>query len=232
MIIRTKRLLLKIITLLFGLVLLISFLFLKKTGFLTIQKIEVKADFRFENQKKTEQPLKFYLGKSFFFNDDGKLLQEIKNQEIKIESVALKKEFPDKLILLIKKRQPLMVIPRDNAYFFVDREGMVFSLEKTAENWPFLIIELQKIEIGSRIEIGKIKIPQILAALGQVRVDKIIVKDNQVQLVTGENCLIILPREIANEKIEALQMILNRFRIEGKRLIKIDLRFEKPVVSF
>ena len=79
---RRNRFLPKIVFLLFGLVLFVSFLFFKKTGFLTIQKIEVRTDLQFQNQKKIEQIFKPYLGKSFFFNDNEKLAKEVKNQEI------------------------------------------------------------------------------------------------------------------------------------------------------
>ena len=136
------------------------------------------------------------------------------------------------MVLEIKERRPLVVIPKDNSYFFIDKEGIVFSLEPNHDNLPFLEIDLQNLKIGSRIEMGKTKIPQILAALKQEAIRQIIVLDDQVQLETGQECLIILPMEASFNKIEALQMILNRFKIEGKRLTKIDLRFEKPVISF
>lgn len=229
---RTNKLLPKIIILLFGLVLLISFLFLKKTGFLTIQKIEVRTDFQFQNPKKTESLLRSYLDKSFFLNNLGKLSQEIKNQEIKIGQVTIKKEFPGKLILEIKERQPLVVMPKDNLYFFVDKEGIIFSLEKDPRDLPFLEISLQNPKIGSSIEIKRIKIPQILESLKQEKILKIIVKNDRIELETNKGSLIILPMAASDKKIRALQMILNRFRIEGKRLRKIDLRFEKPVISF
>lgn len=229
---RTKQFLPKIIVLFLGLVIVFSLLLLKKSGLLTIQKIEVRTDFQFQNQKKIENALKPYLGQSFFFNKIDKLTREIKNQEIKIAKVRIKKEFPGKIILEINKRQPLVVIPRDNFYFFVDQEGIVFSLETNAYNLPFLKISLQNLGIGSTIGIERIKIPQILAVLEQEAIRKIVVLDDQVQVETGQECLIILPVEVSSGKIEALQIILNRFKIEGKRLTKIDLRFEKPVISF
>lgn len=229
---RTNRLLPKIVFLLCGLIIVFSLLLFKKSGFLTIKKIEVKTDFKFQNQKKIESFFKPYLGKSFFFNDTGKLAWEIKNQEIKIDQVKIRKEFPGKLILEIKERQPLVVILGDNSYFFVDKEGVIFSLELNGKDLPLLEIGLQNPKIGSRIELERTKIPQILAVLNQVKISKIIVKDNQVQLETSEQCLIVLPMEASSNKIEALQMILNRFKIEGKKLTKIDLRFEKPVISF
>ena len=227
-----KKLLPRIIFLLSGLVMILSLLLVKKSGFLRIQNIEVKTDFQFQNQKKIEQIFKPYLGKPFFFNDNEKLIKEVKNQEIKIAEVKVRKEFPGKIILEIKKRQPILAIPADNLYFWLDSKGIIFSLEKEAKDLPLLAIELQKIEIGSRIEIERIKIPQILAILKQEGIRKITVLADQVQLETGQLGLIILPKEAIEKKIGALQIILNRFRIEGKRLTKIDLRFEKPVVSF
>lgn len=229
---RAKRFLPKIIILFAGLLIVFSLLFFKKSGLLTIQKIEVRTDFQFENQKKIESLFKPYLGQSFFFNNTDKLAEEIKNQEIKTAQIEIKKEFPGKIILEIKRRQPLVVISRDNLYFWVDWEGVVFSLEADAYNLPLLEISLQNLKIGSRIEMGKTKIPQILTALKQEEIRKIIVLDDQIQLATSQGCLILLPMEAGDNKIEALQIILNRFKIEGKRLTKIDLRFAKPVISF
>lgn len=229
---RIKRFLPKIIILFIGLLIVFSLLLFRKSGFLTISKIELRTEFKFKNSKKIEQILKPYLGKSIFFSDTDKLVKEIKNQEIKIADIKIKKEFPEKLILTIKERQPLMVILKDNLYFFVDKEGVIFSPESGGKDLPFLEMDLQNPKIGSRIEIERTKIPQILAVLNQVKTNKITVKDDRIQLETDGQNMIILPMEASDTKIKALQMILNRFRIEGKRLTKIDLRFEKPVVSF
>lgn len=229
---RINRFLPKIILLLFGLVIVFSLLLFKKSGFLTIKKIEIKTDFQFQDPKKIRSLLGPYLDQSFFFNNTDKLVKEIKNQEIKTAQIEVKKEFPGKIILVIKSRQPLVVIPNDNLYFWVDSEGVVFSLEAGASNFPLLEINLQNLKIGSRIEFERIKIPQILTALKQEEIRKIIVLDDQVQLETGQGSLIILPMEVGRGKIEALQMILNRFKIEGKKLTKIDLRFEKPIIVF
>lgn len=61
--------------------------------------------------------------------------------------------------------------------------------------------------------------------------NKIENKKWEMRLKNGESVIFSLEKDI-DEQINSLQMILKRFKIEGRQFEKIDLRFEKPVITY
>lgn len=52
-----------------------------------------------------------------------------------------------------------------------------------------------------------------------------------IRLETGEEIL-LSPNKSLEPQISSLQLILSRLTIEGKRFLRLDFRFEKPVIVF
>ena len=50
-----------------------------------------------------------------------------------------------------------------------------------------------------------------------------------IQLDTGEEIVVTFKKDI-NEQISSLQFILSRLTMEGKQFVRLDLRFDKPVI--
>lgn len=53
----------------------------------------------------------------------------------------------------------------------------------------------------------------------------------EVTLEGGIMCVFTLGKPVSPQ-VASLQMIINRFKIEGKKPKEVDLRFEKPIVKF
>jgi hypothetical protein len=94
---------------------------------------------------------------------------------------------------------------------------------------------LQNSSLGSRIENGGEKLLETLSLVLKFEKVNEIVEDQEgikIRLTSGTNIILPSNDEARQDKINALQMVLSRFRIEGRSPVKIDMRFEKPVVSF
>lgn len=215
--------------------LIISFLLIwlvfGKFGFLKIKTFEVRTDYDFKKNLDVEKAIEKNLGQFLFLFNSEKLTQEIKNQDPEIREVLLSKIFPDRIILEIRRRQPLAVLLSKNVFFWLDKEGVIFKASSQDGGLPRLSWSLQNLKVGSRIEIKAINLEEVLKSLSPGKAKEITVKED-LQIRTETGVLIFLPKKASSSKLTALQTILNRFRIEGKRLVKIDLRFSKPVISF
>lgn len=57
-------------------------------------------------------------------------------------------------------------------------------------------------------------------------------REDQIESSISGGIRVIFPTKNLREKIASLQLMLQRFKIEGRLPKSIDLRFEKPVVKF
>lgn len=55
---------------------------------------------------------------------------------------------------------------------------------------------------------------------------------NYIIKLTDASLVIISSQKDINREISSLQFILKRLTMEGKEFTKLDLRFEKPVITF
>lgn len=205
-----------------------------RTGSLSVKKIIVTTDYDVSGNQKLMKDLNNLKGQIIFLVDKKKLAKEIKNEDLKIASVMINRNFPDQITIEIKKRQGLAVIGQNNSFLIIDKDGVVFDQANDPQKLPILDLSLQNLKIGSRIEGDKMGILGVVDGLkGMEEVRKAVAAEGEFRLELGSGTLIFFPKNgNFEQKIQALQTILTRFKIEGRRAAKIDLRFEKPVVSF
>lgn len=208
-------------------------LFLLRNFFL-VSKIEVVTDYEIKKDSRIYEILKKAKQENIWRIDVYKLSETIKSQDVKIKEVEIKKEFLNKVMIKITQRKPLLQIFFEQKYFLVDKEGILFSIYDQNQNLPVLEMNLEKTAVGVKIkEESALMILSVLEELQKTEtVEKVIILEKKLEIILRNNLLIFLPAENLLLKITSLQELLNRFRIEGKRPVSIDLRFEKPVVVF
>lgn len=231
---RGKKILFKIFFPLFLISLLALIYFGLKLEPFLVKNIVVTTDYDPAQNKELVKILENYRGQNIFLVNEKELVERLKSKDIKIKEVKVLREFPGKILVNIEKRQALAAIPSGNNFFLVDKEGLVFSEEQQVGGIPILNLGLQNIGIGSRIDGEKSSVLLILDSLkGKEEVQSVTVMEGEIQMrLRGETLVLFSATSEVNTKINALQMILTRFRIEGRKPSKIDLKFEKPVVTF
>lgn len=231
---RGKKILFKIFFPLFLISLLALIYFGLKLEPFLVKNIVVTADYDPAQNKELVKILENYRGQNIFLVNEKELVERLKSKDIKIKEVKVLREFPGKILVNIEKRQALAAISSGNNFFLVDKEGLVFGEEQQVSGIPILNLGLQNIGIGSRIDGEKSSVLLILDSLkGKEEVQSVTVMEGEIQMrLRGETLVLFSATSEVNTKINALQMILTRFRIEGRKPSKIDLKFEKPVVTF
>lgn len=231
---KNKRILLKIFLALILISLLISSYLVLKSPVFLVKNIIITTDYDISTNQELIRILEQVRGQNIFLVNKRQLGEKVESSDIKIKEVLIKKEFPGKLLVNIEKRQTLAAIPWGDNFFLVDKEGLLFSQEQQIAGLPILNLGLQNIGVGSRIDEKEKSILVILEALkGKEEIQSVSVGKEEIQIQLREGSLVLFTfSDEINTKINALQMILKRLRIEGRKPSKIDLRFEKPIVTF
>jgi len=134
-----------------------------------IKEIQVKGNqkVKMENVKNLvelylPQKIIFWDSRSIFLANLERLDEEILNYFPQIGEVSIQRQFPDKLIISVQERKPIGVVKKDNNYFFIDKEGVVFEKINNQRNqWPEIIPP----ETDKDLKIGRTIIQKGLGSL-------------------------------------------------------------------
>lgn len=101
----------------------------------------------------------FWDSRSIFLADLGKIKKEILDHFPQIREVLAQRRFPDELIISVKERRPIGIIRKDDDYFFIDREGVMFE---KADNQESQWLEIIPPDTNKNLKIGEIIIEKKL----------------------------------------------------------------------
>lgn len=170
-----------------------------------------------------------------FLLDENKLEKTLLNNFKGAKSINIKKDLPDKILLEVHERQPLAVLSNKEAYL-IDDSGYVLGLvDIDAANLPVIKYEDDLI-IGEFINAKMIPLYlELVNSLDskEVSVSSISLNDQNAKIFLGGSgeAYIDLNKNIATS-VALLDDLLTQVGIEGKRVKKVDLRYDKVVVSF
>lgn len=233
------------------LVINLSHSLLIKSSQFRIKKIYVTSEVEIK-----KDDLIFNFDKSYFETDPDKIILDITKKYPEIESADLKKNFPGSVSLVIKKRTPVAVAvngflteslveaeatgsanikygfeKKDNQEFLIDIYGRL--LNKIEGEFPTIGLDLQNKSAGDSITSAPaIFMLQLLQKISEKPL-WIVNNENKIVFYNYDGSFIIMDSSISlEEQLSSLQLITNRFRIEGRKFEYLDLRFQKPVVKF
>ena len=178
-----------------------------------------------------------YLSRKFLlFIDNNKLINELINKNPNIEEISIKKEMPSTLWIDIKLKQPIAYINTQSQKIGVDKNGVLLFKIYEISDLPVIEMTNSNYNISQNNDWRIVKAAQFIELLKSVNisVEKVILQDNENLFVfyLPEGTEVLVPFTSNPPTLAAsLQIIVNRFRIEGKFIRRIDFRFEKPVVQ-
>jgi len=151
-------------------------------------------------------------------------------------TINLSKKFPNSLILETKNRIAIAKIQVGNGYKFVDLNGFIFTDNDNIADLPVIIIPQISIYSDQKTDWRVTKAISFIAEATRqgISIEQLLGDntDNSFTIKLSIGPEIMLPYSAdAVSKASSLQVIILRFRIEGKNIAKIDFRFDKPVVT-
>ncbi|OGE42589.1 hypothetical protein A3B45_00055 [Candidatus Daviesbacteria bacterium RIFCSPLOWO2_01_FULL_39_12] len=199
-------------------------------------------------------------GKNIFMIDFKKGKEDLTLKYSCIGDVQFSKLYPDKLTINLTERkaqfifaplklkeatgsaieQLINISATESAQFadlgekyLVDDQGVVFE-RATEENLPKIYLRYD-LSVGKRLDEGLIKnllkILQKVSEFGLPITRAFLEKEDLVSIDTSPKLVLRLTFEI-DSQLAALQLILEKAKIDDVKLEFIDLRFDKPVIRY
>jgi len=180
--------------------------------------------------------MRLSLGKNSFFLSAKKVTLQIKEDYPQLEEVKIKKNLPSGINFFLTTRQPQVAINGDK-FHLVDEFGVVIEKKDTPGDYPLVFFDPPaNLKIGDQFSQ-----PEILKTISVIIGLKLrliepkfakIISDTQIEIQLKDDIQTIfsLKKEVIVQ-LDSLQLILSRAKIEGRTLGRVDLRFDKPIVS-
>lgn len=157
-----------------------------------------------------------------------------KNQYVKV--VQITKQYPETLFIQVNEREPLALLNQQNVIGLADREGFILPKLARFNKHDFAEIICEQIPGGAQ-KIEQLGVLQALALMDELqganlKVKNIICTDETTATLTIDHTEILINNQTpVGRQASSLLFLLKQFRIEGKQPEKIDLRFDKPVLT-
>lgn len=208
------------------------------TDFMRISKIKVIGDSKFVNVYDVETLIKNQaIGQNIILFDSNKLSKSLALSFQGAKKFDVKKKLPDTLELYIYERIPMLLISNktDSDLYMVDIEGYILgNVREDFVNLPRLIYS-GDIKVGYFINRDLVPVfTDIQKAMDEnnLQMSSVSFNDRYTHLFLNNDIEVF----IGNKKNKSLAIsiladLIKQFKIEGKSLKKIDLRYDKVIVE-
>jgi len=232
------------------------FFIIFKSGFLNVKKITCRWEGDSCPPEIWNELASLTFGKNLIFLKKKEISKKFLDNHHIVKSLKIKKILPNKLAFGLEKRKEVAVLGFELSlegkeatpsgkpifettkdFYLVDEEGVVVKKENNPLLPLILLPERLNLNIGQQVPHPEIS--EVIEFLTTLRLNLLRPKIAKiispyfltVWLEDGEEVVFSLKKEIQIQ-VDSLQFILSRSKIEGKRIKKIDLRFDKPVVKY
>ena len=196
------------------------------------------------------------LGRNILLLSETNVSRQVREKFLTVSAVKLTRNLPDRLSVLVSQRKPVAVVLmiseelsasvsalastdfRGEAskaeHSLVDKDGLAFFRDKS-NDLPIIVLGNHDLEVAHYLEgYDRSLINFVLPAkerdlpvylMTRVRDDLLVILDDGTRVW-------LLPDKPAQVQLEILKTILEKYKIEAKKVVKVDLRFRNPVVEF
>lgn len=173
--------------------------------------------------------------RNILFFPTERLKKELLRDYPLIADVSITKKYPGTLVINASLRTPRALVRTGDTRYAIDKEGVVLDVYPVNTNIPNIFIDIPASSLGHRVTDARIlaALSFLLETEGNIVITRISQGEGDTLLATDGVMNILFPQKSDMHAIvRSLQTLLVGFRIKGKLPTTIDLRFDKPVVSF
>lgn len=174
------------------------------------------------------------LGKNIFFINQIELLANLSKKYPCIKSLKVKKNYPTTLIFEVEVIRPVAKVENSNIALTEDGQALGFNNQT---DLPTLHLGRQPPSPGEKINdeltLFALKVTAAIAKSDFAATSVRIIDENQVALYARSDQVVIFSaKKDARYQVDSLQLVLSKAKIDGTKIAKIDLRFDKPVITY
>lgn len=196
----------------------------------------------------SEQDIAFFnelLGKNIFLVSENELTKNIELKDLSLEKVWIGKKLPNRLLIKLQPRKPVAILVTQKGNFLVDETGFVFSSTiPQNQNLPTILVQTpQSVTLGITVEENIKKSLELTKMLQSffLPFEKLAVEKDDLIVYSSDFVATFSNSKDFSTQISSLQLIFQSSKIkrqndsplrQDKKITKIDLRFDKPLVIF
>jgi hypothetical protein len=150
-------------------------------------------------------------------------------------SVNIRKKYPDTIVIIASVRTPFVIAGTGDETYILDDEGVVLTQYPSGIDLPVISLAMPPLPPGKRVTDEAIlsSISFIRLLMPTMRVFRISGEDATSLRAQTDTMSIVFSRNADIPLIlRTLQQVITGFRIKGSLPKTVDLRFNKPVVTF
>lgn len=188
-------------------------------------------DFKNISEQKT-------IGQSIFNIDPEELENLLKTNFLGARSVEASLDYPDTVVIKVEERMPVAVVTsgkKDAVHYLIDNEGYVLGeVSDEFMDLPEIIYEGDT-RVGTFLDVRIVPVSiEILREAGNagLNVSSISFKERYSKLYLGATEVYLSNFKGIGESVEKLEKLYKNLLLEGKSVIKIDLRYDKVIVLY
>jgi len=177
-------------------------------------------------------------GKKFLFLSLDNFSQALIENHPEFFQVKATKKFPAEISVQIKLRKPVAALGRqEGPFYLLDETGVLLSKTDRPPTLPLIVIKkeinqplAQKVDDQAIILAAQIINQARLRLLAPQKAELSAKETIKIFFKDGLEVLFSTKKEI-DSQLDSLQFIQKRIKMESNQPKKIDLRFNKPVLS-
>jgi cell division septal protein FtsQ len=213
--------------------------YVEKKGFLNVREVEITGASTFVNFKDiTSLAENNLMGKKYFAVNLVKIEQLLKNNFLGAKNISVQRAQLGKIKIIIEERVPLAVLfsTTEQKYYLIDGEGYVLGeVDKDFSGLPVVKYE-SSVKIGSFVEKDMVPITIEIMKLSEkdeLNVSSISFYPKYVRMfVSGGVEVLMSNSKSCENSMNVITTLLRKSGPEGKKVSKIDLRYDKVIVSY
>jgi len=175
-----------------------------------------------------------FLGKIIFLVSPSNLENKLRSQYSCIKNLQIKKSFPHKLLIEIETDKPVVKIEGSNLYL---TEGGLVIQGPSSGQLPVLYLgQNSKPNLGQKVT-DQTTISLLTLASQLAKSDFVV---SSIRIIDPQTIAVYNPKDTVaifstqreiTKQVDSLQQVISKAKIDAAKIAKIDLRFDKPVIT-
>jgi len=174
------------------------------------------------------------IGESLIFLNSQEIAQVIKNKFACIETIDVNRQFPSTVQINIQSKRPIAKIAETE--FHVTKDGLLIRADDSVQIPTIFLPTNFELNVSQKLDdkniLFALEIIDNLLKSDFVPTTIRIVDEDQIAVYSNKDILVLFSsNKNPISQVDSLQLILAEAKIDATKIGKIDMRFEKPVIS-
>lgn len=178
---------------------------------------------------------------NIIFFSEKKTEQLLLTQNPKLKTVVVSKKLPRTIIVDIDMYQPIALLKTNQGYLALSDDGkIIYKQHELDTAYPLINyyqqFDYQQMSPGTTLGYSDItlslRLLKVSIDLGLPILTVDISGLDMIAFVMNDKKILFTTEKAESQQRYELEQIIRQFKIEGKNFKNLDLRFDKPVISF